>query len=279
VNEKNRSVGRPRSPAGSTAKGTAAPSQSLTRGLQLLECLAGEPHGMSLSDVAQAAGLATSTTHRLLGTLQALDFVRHDERLGLWSIGLKTFCIGNAFTDSRDFVAEARPLMHQLAEDSGETVNLGVVDDGEAVFIAQVESQAMMRMVVRLGSRAPLHASGVGKALLARMDEAQVAAILHRRGLAGFTASTLSSPPALRAALATIRRQGYAVDDEEHAIGLRCVAATIHGPDGRALAAISVSGPKARLADARLGELGARVARCAAQISERLGGRAPAAES
>lgn len=265
----------PRKRGRAAGKAAPAPSQSLTRGLLLLERLAEAGHGLQLVDLAQRAGLPASTTHRLLATLEQLQYVQQDSALGQWSIGVKAFTVGSAFAHHIDFIERARPFMHRLMEQSGETVNLAVEDQGQAVFVAQVECHEMMRMIVRLGSRAPLHASGVGKALLAAMDEAGVAAVLHRHGLPRFTEHTLTSPAGLRQALETVRKQGYAFDDEEHAVGLRCVAASIHDAQGEILAALSLSGPRARLPDERIAELGALVVRTAAEATSALGGRLP----
>jgi IclR family acetate operon transcriptional repressor len=154
-------------------------------------------------------------------------------------------------------------------------VNLGVIDDGEVVFVSQVESPEVMRMIVRLGSRSPIHASGVGKALLAAMPGQRVEQILERRGLSRFTERTIDNPAALRDELELTRRRGYALDDEEHAVGLRCVAAAFFDENARALAAISLSGPKARMVDERLGELGQAVRSTAEAITQALGGRKP----
>ena len=219
--------------------------------------------------------MPTATVHRLLNTFEEFDFVEHDAEQGLWFVGLKAFTIGNAFLHRRDFVTSARPQMQMLVEQCGETVNLGVIDDGEAVFISQVESREVMRMIVRLGSRSPIHASGVGKALLANMPEKRLAEILQQRGLARYTEHSIDNPAQLRTELARIRQLGYALDDEEHAIGLRCVASAIFDENGQALAAISLSGPKARVTDARLDELGVAVRQSADEITLALGGYRP----
>jgi len=166
--------------------------------------------------------------------------------------------------------------MHALVELCGETVNLGVIDDGEVVFISQVESQEVMRMIARLGSRSPIHASGVGKALLANLPEQRVAGILQRRGLARYTDQTIDNPTQLGEELERVRKLGYALDDEEHAVGLRCVAAAIFDENGQPLAAISISGPKVRIVDNRLGELGHAVQQAADEITRTLGGYRPA---
>ena len=270
------SIGRKRGrPPGSKSRASDGKNQSLTRALTLLERLSESPKGMHLTELSYQLGMPAATVHRLLSTFEELDFVEQDEAQGLWFIGLKTFIVGNAFLHRRDFVASARPYMHALVEHCGETVNLGVIDDGEVVFISQVESREVMRMIVRLGSRSPVHASGVGKALLASMPAQGVARILQRRGLARYTDHTIVSPASLNDELEQIRQQGYALDDEEHAVGLRCVAAPIFDENGQALAAISLSGPKARIVDSRLGELGNSIRQTATEITRELGGRIP----
>ncbi|MCS2608004.1 IclR family transcriptional regulator [Halomonas dongshanensis] len=268
---KRKSVGRP---AGA-AKAAGGHSQSLVRGLTLLEYLALSPTGLSLSELAERAALAPSTTHRLLQALQSQGFVTQESEQGLWRIDVKTFRIGNSFLEARDFIATSRPFLRRLTAETGETANLGIRDGATAVFLAQHESQQMMRMITRLGSRAPLHASGVGKALLAWMPEDERTRLLEGRTLEQVTVNTLADPRALLSDLAHIRAQGFACDREEHAIGLHCVAACVHSEHGMPLAAISVSGPAARIPEARLLELGARVRELADEITQQLGGQRP----
>ena len=268
----SRKRGRPPGPNSRTGDGR---NQSLTRALTMLERLSETPTGLNLTDLSYQLGMPTATVHRLLNTFEEFDFVEHDAEQGLWFVGLKAFTIGNAFLHRRDFVTSARPQMQMLVEQCGETVNLGVIDDGEAVFISQVESREVMRMIVRLGSRSPIHASGVGKALLANMPEKRLAEILQQRGLARYTERSIDNPAQLRSELLRIRQLGYALDDEEHAIGLRCVASAIFDENGQALAAISLSGPKARVTDGRLDELGVAVRQSADEITRALGGYRP----
>ena len=265
-------------PPGSRNRAGEGRNQSLTRALTLLQRLSEAPTGMQLTELSYQLGMPVATVHRLLATFEELDFVEQDSEQGLWYVGLNAFTVGNAFLNRRDFVAIARPHMNSLVDQCGETVNLGVIDDGEAVFISQVESREVMRMIVRLGSRSPIHASGVGKALLAGMPENRIAQILERRGLPRYTERTLDNPAALSAELEQTRRRGYALDDEEHAVGLRCVAAAIFDENAQALAAISLSGPKARMVDDRLGELGQAIRRTAEEITAALGGRKPAGQ-
>ncbi|WP_027966084.1 IclR family transcriptional regulator [Halomonas halocynthiae] len=268
---KRRAAGRPAS--GKTSGGH---SQSLVRGLSLLERLAAHPNGLALSEIAELAELAPSTTHRLLQALHSQGFISHNAEMGVWKIDVKTFRIGNSFLEARDFVATSRPFLRKLTAITGETANLGIRDGSTAVFLAQNESRQMMRMITRLGSRAPMHASGVGKALMAWLPEDELAQVLEEQGLARITENTLHDPTELRAHLADIRQQGYACDRQEHAIGMHCVAACIHNEHGTPLAAISVSGPVARISDARLVELGELVRQTAQEITTQLGGRLPA---
>ena len=268
-----RKRGRPPGPNNRAGDGK---NQSLTRALNLLARLSETPSGLSLTDLSYQLGMPTATVHRLLSTFEEFDFVEQHAEQGLWFVGLKAFTVGNAFLHRRDFVASARPHMRALVDQCGETVNLGVIDDGEAVFISQVESREVMRMIVRLGSRSPIHASGVGKALLANMSEQGLTYILQQRGLARYTERSIDNPTQLRDELQRIRQLGYALDDEEHAIGLRCVASAIFDENGQALAAISLSGPKARVTDGRLDELGIAVRQSADEITLALGGYRPA---
>ena len=269
----NRRRGRP--PGSKSKTSSSSQSQSLSRGLGLLERLSQTERGVTLTDISLQVGLPPATAHRLLNTLEQQGFVEQDDEQGLWFIGLKSFQIGSAFLNHRDFIVTARPYMRQLMEQSGETVNLAILHDGQAVFVSQIECREMMRMVVPLGSTAPVHASGAGKALLAALPEYEVTKILHKRGLDHYTDTTLDTPAKLRTALDDIQQRGYAIDDEEHALGLLCVAATIHDQFSEPVAAISVSGPKVRLTAPRIPELGAMVARAAVDITASLGGQIP----
>ena len=158
---------------------------------------------------------------------------------------------------------------------SGETSNLAVIEQGEAVFVAQSPCRELMRMSAKLGARAPLHASGVGKAMLAGMDGDAAALALGKRPLAQLTAHTLVTPQRLAHDLAAIRARGYAIDDEEHALGLRCVAAPVHDEMARPWAALSLAGPTSRLTVARVDTLGALVRGAADDLTRALGGVAP----
>lgn len=249
--------------------------QSLARALALLNRLAAADEGTTLTEIALQVGLSPSTAHRLLTTLEQERYVRFDAERRLWSVGVQAFVAGSAFLKTRSLVATARPHMRALMEETEETANLAVEDEREAIYLAQVECRQMMRAFARPGARVPLHCSSVGKALLSAMADADVARVLHRQGLPRVTVKTLGTAAALRADLARAREQGYAVDDEEHAVGLRCIAAVVFNETAEAVAAVSLSGPMARIPDARIPVLGELVRRRADAVTAALGGVLP----
>ena len=249
--------------------------QSLTRGLSILEALARSDGGLTLTELAHRVQLAPSTAHRLLSTLEKMGYVYQAGDLGLWYVGLQAFTVGTTFLANRDFVAQSHAYMHRLMEQAGETANLAILDGTEAVFIAQVQCHEMMRTVVRLGSRVPLHASGVGKALFAALPDQQVDAILKVKGLPRITENTIVAIETMWAALRVIRQRGYSFDDEEHARSTRCVGAAVYDEHAEPLGAISIAGPSSRLADDRIRHLGPIVAHVAEELTRQLGGKWP----
>ena len=248
--------------------------QSLVRALALLNRIGEAPDGgITLTELSQQVGLPSSTAHRLLTTLEQERYVRFDADGRLWSIGVQAFVTGSTFTKTRSLIGLARPHMRHLMEDSGETVNLAVEDEGQAVYLSQVECRQMMRAFARPGSRVPLHCSAVGKAILSAMSDKSLGKILHKHGMPRLTVKTIDTPSALRAELERVRTAGYAVDDEEHAVGLRCISAPVFDETGDVIAAVSILGPMARIVDARLAELGSLVLGVSRSISAEMGGK------
>ena len=250
---------------------------SLTRALTPLRHMAASSDGLSLTKLSEAAGLPPSTTHRLLTTLEAERFVRPDPQGGLWRVGVSAFIVGSAFARSRDKLTVTRPYLRRLMEMSGETANLCVESEGEAVCIGQIESRHAMRAITGVGGRIMLHSSGAGKALLAHFERDRRARALAAMPLAQITESTITRRERLEAALSEVLALGYAVDNEEHALGLRCVAAPIFDEHGRVVAAMSVSGPSARIPAERLAVLGRMVAQAASEATREYGGEVPLA--
>ncbi len=258
-----------------TAAPASGPVQSLTRGLSLLEHLAEAADGITLSGLADSTALAPSTVHRLLASLRERGFALQEPVSGRWHIGAKAFTVGNAFLRGRSYVALARHHMRALVDRAGETANLAALDKTEAVYLTQIECDQMMRAFAHPGTRVPLHCSAVGKALLAALPEREAESIIAAAGLPRLTERTLVDPDALRDDLTLSRGRGFAIDDGEHAVGLRCVAAAILDDGGRPLAALSISGPAARIDDDKLEMLGELVSESCRSLTDALGGRPP----
>ncbi len=249
----------------------SAPVQALDRGLLLMNALA-RTSGATLTELSLSVGIPASSAHRLLGTLQRHGYVDFDETDQTWSIGLQAFQVGAAFSRRADLITISRQVMQGLMEETGETANLALPDRGDVVFVNQVETTNPIRAFFRIGARGPMHATGIGKALLAEMSDATVAGILEQKGLPRFTDSTMASPKALFSELAAIRERGWSIDDEEHYEGMRCVAAVIRNAHGEAVAGVSVSGPKGRVTDDVIAENGPKVRRAAEELSRLAGG-------
>lgn len=263
-----------RAKPGRKASENAVPSsvQVLDRSLKLLDLVA-SADGAALTELSDQSGMAPSTVHRLLTSLANNGMVTHDAETGAWTIGLKAFEIGNAFLRFRKLGTISRPFLKNLMELSGETANIGIEDGGDVVFISQVESHAPMRAFFRPGRRGPIHASGIGKAILSTWPNADIERLISPRPLMRFTGKTRDTLPKLLIDIETIRTRGWSIDDEEHTLGMRCLAAPIFNEYGEAIAGISVSGPAVRLPDETLAALGPVVTAAANGVTQAMGGR------
>ena len=245
--------------------------QTLDRALTILGLLAGSD-GISLSILSQRAGLAPSSAYRLLQTMAARGYVEFLERDQLWAVGVEAFRTGMAFQRRYSISAVGRGIMHDLVDATGETANIAIFEDDAIVFVSQAESHEPIRAFFRTGERRAAHASGIGKALLAEMPRRAVERIVAAKGLSRFTDMTITDPATLYAELAKIHVRGWALDDEERNVGMRCVAAAIFNEFGDPVAGLSVSGPTARLDDAMVARLGPLVTAGAAEITRLVGG-------
>lgn len=222
--------------------------QSVSRAFALLEALsaAGEP--LPLADAAAQAGLPVPTAHRLLRTLHDLGYVRQLENRD-YALGAGLIGLGER---ARPPLAErAASVLARLEDVSGETANLAMLDGDLVSYVAQVASRHRMRMFTEVGRRVLPHASGVGKAMLATLPEGRVRAIVARTGLPQYTDTTICDVDALLVDLAETRRRGFAIDDGEQEIGVRCIAVAVAGQG--VPAAVSISGPSVRMTDEIVG--------------------------
>jgi len=218
--------------------------QSIGRAFALLELMADAGGVMGLSGLASASGLPLPTIHRLVRTLVTLGYVRQQPSRE-YALAPKLIRLGDVA--SRLIGVWARPHLVRLVAELGESANLAQLDGSEVVYVAQVPGRHSMRMFTEVGRRVSPHCTAVGKAMLARMEDAQVADVLSRIDLASHTAHTITSPAAFLHELGRIRERGYAIDEGELELGVRCVAVALDG--GPARAALSVSGPTTRMTD------------------------------
>ncbi|APG95275.1 HTH-type transcriptional regulator BhcR [Sinorhizobium americanum] len=244
--------------------------QSLDRALDVLEALA-SPEGLTLSELAAHLGQSAATMHRVLSTLERREFVEISPDRQVWHIGPEAYRLGSAFLRRTNVVERSRPIMRELMLETGETSNLGVEKDGNVLFISQVETHESIRAFFPPGTLSPLHASGIGKALLSTYDDSRLASLFKKTTLERFTANTVRSVAQLEEELRVTRDRGYALDDEERTKGMRCVAAPILNVHGEAVAGISVSGPTHRMPDRQVQQIGERVRNAAKMVSRRLG--------
>lgn len=263
----NRRRGRPKGFGGAKQAGTI---QALDRALDVLDALAvGE--GLTLSELAGRLDQSVATMHRVLATLERRAFVEISADRQEWHVGAEAYRLGAAFLRRSNVVERSRPAMWALMQETGETSNLGVEKDGHVLFVSQVETHETIRAFFPPGSLSPLHASGIGKALLSTFAPSRVDRLFKGKDLERFTDKTVGSLGQLRQEIEATAARGYAIDDEERTTGMRCVAAPILNVHGEAVAGISVSGPTHRVTDERVREIGELVRGSAATVSRLLG--------
>lgn len=248
--------------------------QSLDRALEVLDTLA-LANGLTLTEISAQLDQSPATMYRVLSTLEAREFVEIDPGTQAWHIGAMAFRLGSAFLRRTSVVERSRPVMHALMDATGETSNLGIERHGDVMFIGQVETHDSIRAFFPPGTLSPMHASGIGKALLSQRTDDGLDRFLRTYPLDRFTDKTIDTPDALRAELAIIRERGFSFDDEEKTVGMRCVAAPIINLYGEAIAGISVSGPTHRMPVDQVEEIGELVRDAAATISRGLGAPEP----
>ena len=219
----------PPSHASTSDSKPAGPSggvQSLERAFDLLERMADAGGEVGLSELSASSGLPLPTIHRLMRTLVVCGYVRQQPNRR-YALGPRLIRLGESA--SRLLGTWARPYLQRLVEETGETANMALLDGDEIVYVAQVPSKHSMRMFTEVGRRVLPHSTGVGKALLAHTPADEVRALLARTGMPAATEKTITTPDGFLDALEQVRRAGYAVDDNEQEIGVRCLAVPVPG--------------------------------------------------
>lgn len=241
-------------------------SQSVDRALVLLELLADGPQ--RLGPLAEQLGTHKSTVLRLLQTMEARGFVRRNGSEPQFELGLRILELASVIVAELDVRSVARPHIEKLAADTGETVHLATVDGAEVVYLDKVESIHPVRMYSRVGARAPVHCTGVGKAIIAYRDPSGWPDLDYHR----YTDRTIASRQELEEEARRIRQRGYARDEREHEDSIRCIAAPVFDSNGDPVAAISVSCPASRMSEKALLSHVDNLQAAAAAITRELGG-------
>jgi IclR family transcriptional regulator, KDG regulon repressor len=242
---------------------------ALARGLLVLEELVLTNHPVGVTELAKRQGIDKSTAHRLLGILVSSGFVEQDPSTRLYRPSSKVIWLGSHLLARFDVRNHATPYLRDLAQKTGFASHLVVLAQGRALYVGQERSPSTITVDIPIGGVAPPTCTAVGKALLADLEAEELRPYLER--LEPHTAKTIVEPEQLQTDLTLTRERGFAIDDEEFHIGVRCVAAPIRDSAGRANAAIGVSGPAADLDAERLPRVAAAVRQVAEAISARMG--------
>ncbi|GLY21485.1 IclR family transcriptional regulator [Micromonospora sp. NBRC 101691] len=246
-------------------------TQALDRALAVLLAFRGDVVERKVSDVSRELGLHKSTASRLFRALADAGFLQRNEETGAYRLGVTVFELGARYLGGIDLHALARPLVHELAEREGESVNLAVREGLDAISLYIAQGTRNVQLVSRLGRRIPLWVSAAGKALLVDHDDDALRRMLSDAPLTALTPNTITSRDAFLTHMAGVRERGWALNDEESELGLRVVAAPVRDRFGAVTAAISVSGPIFRLDRNRVEELAAAARRTADELSRQLG--------
>jgi len=266
-------------PSGAAAPGVPAAGErtvkSAARVLDILEHVAPRAGGAGFPELARALAIPKSSLHALLELMTGRGWLDLDAETRRYRLGIRVWEAGQAFPRHHDLLDVARAMLRDLVAAVNETAQLAVLSGAENVYLAKEESSHPLRLQSEAGARLPAHATGVGKALLARLADAEVAARLGGPALAAFTANTHASLPALLEELAATRARGFAIDNEECAPGVFCLAVPVYDHAGKAAMAVSVAVPTSRLAPDRLAGILCALARGSLAVAARTGTPVP----
>lgn len=224
--------------------------KSLLKAMTLLEMFTQPPHEYGVSELARKFNYPKSTVHNIFSTLQMCGLLKYDEATQKYRLGNMAAELGNSFRKTNSMLSIMRPILTQLAAEISETVYLGTLSDDMVLYLDVANSPFNARSDI-LGLTAPLHCTGIGKALLSSMDHDAVERVLSKP-MAAFTPDTITTADELRKELAVIRKNGYAVDNMEHEFGVKCVAVPLLSETGQLKGAISISGPSLRFPEATI---------------------------
>jgi DNA-binding IclR family transcriptional regulator len=245
---------------------------AIKRCFDLIDLLSGKEKGLTVTEIHRTLHLPLSSAAAILYTLQALGYIEKDAE-SRYTLGTKLFSLSARMSDQFDLVGRSHALLEQLSAESGFTAHIAVMREGESMYVDRIPGKGLMQFSSYVGMRWPLHASAVGKALLAFLPKEELAQTLKYLPLSKLTKYTITSKQQLEHQLRQFQRVGYAWEVNEGEPGVACVAAPIFGPDHLVLAAVSVVGTTHQISDDRIPSLGVQVKQFADAMSARLGTR------
>jgi IclR family acetate operon transcriptional repressor len=254
------------------ASGSNYQVRALERALDILDAFDIATPELTITKLAERTGLPKSTVIRLVSILVERRYLERPIDSESVRIGVRAFEVGSIYIQSTSLEAEARPIMARLAEETGQTANLGILDERDVVHLAVVHPDRPLRYWATVGKREGAHYTGLGKVLMAALNPEQLNRFLGAGPLIRKTERTLVDPATLRAEIGRVRKRGYGIDDEESNPGILCIAAPIVDHSGSVIAAVSISGSKAEFTDQATPVSIEAVRRAAHDISRRLGG-------
>jgi DNA-binding IclR family transcriptional regulator len=219
-----------------------SPSVAVERALAMLESVAQEPEGLSNADISRNLKIPKSSASYILRTLEKQGYLNRDAGSGKYRVGLKVLSLSRGALSGLDVREVALPIMRRLMEQTNLTCHLAILDGPDAVYIEKVEPEGFIKMDTWVGRRMRVHATSVGKALVAHIPQERLEKILRERGMEKRTPKTITTLPRLLKELDKVRQQNYAVDDEENNLGARCVGAPVFNQSGSIEASLGLSG-------------------------------------
>ena len=249
--------------------------RSVTRSLRILKYLSKEGSVRNLSSIAFAAELATSTTHRLLTTMETEKFVRFDTGQAEWQVGVGAFSVGSQFGQGRDLILLSKKYLQRLSTITGETCNIYIENNGVMICLSQVETKHNIKAITKVGGVINIHCSAAGKAVMAYRDKSEVETILEAHGMEKLTENTITEAKLFNSSLDEVFQKGFSFDLEENLEGLSCISAPIFNEYGRAVYAVSISGPSTRFKEIDMSKVSVSLLRIANEITNEYGGKNP----
>jgi len=245
--------------------------QVLDRACDILEMISLEKDGLGVTEIGNRLSLHKSTVHRILSSLAERGYVENSQNKGIYKIGLKLIEISSVYLNSIELKTEARPYLWELMTELNQPTHLAILDGIDAVYIDKVDVMNNIRLYSQIGRRIPAYCSALGKCLLSGLSDGELENVIHRINFEKITEHTIRNPEELLMQIRAVKTAGWAVDDEEHDTGIRCIAAPVFDYRGKVIAAVSVAGSSQVLSKEKDETTAKCVLKASRNISKRVG--------